>query len=73
MVFVKRGAGHEQLIARDEYEHLHPEDWEYLLQRCRSGDTVLRDRILEEIRRRLDTGPRCERAEDLHRRFQVAP
>jgi hypothetical protein len=73
MVFVRRGSGHERLIARDEYRFVHPEDWESLLARCREGDLLLRDGILEELRRRREEGPPSVRAETLRRRFEALP
>jgi hypothetical protein len=72
MVFVKSGAGHDDLVARDEYRRVHPEDWEHLLQRVEAGDAALREGILSEIRRRLSEGPACRRARDLLERFEAA-
>ena len=70
MVFVKRGAGHDDLITRDEYVHVHPEDWEYQIERCRDGDADLLAGILEDLRRRVGGEDRSTRAADLLARFE---
>jgi len=69
MVFVKRGAGYEDLIDREEYEFLNPEDWEYSLERCRRGDPLLAAGIRADLARRLAEAPPSRRARDLEGRF----
>ncbi|MBI3447803.1 MAG: hypothetical protein HY049_02610 [Acidobacteria bacterium] len=69
MVFVKRGAGADALIASEEYQFAHPEDTAYQIERCRGGDRALLDGILADLRRRVAAPPRSERAERLLAEF----
>lgn len=70
MVFVKRGGAHDDLIAEAEYEFLNPEDWEYLVDRCRRGEAVLAAGIRADLDRRLGESPPSARAEELAARFR---
>jgi hypothetical protein len=68
MIFLRRSADYEDVIARLEYRALHPDDWRYLYAGVLTGHLPAGP-ILEEIGRKLGEDPTCRRARELLRHF----
>ena len=64
MLLVRRTAERAALLAGTEYRAVHPEDWEWMLERA-AGDPGYRRAALADLDRRLTDEPPCSRAERL--------
>jgi hypothetical protein len=64
MIFARRGAGNDGLIARLEYRAVHPDDWRHLYAGVVIGRLPVAP-ILAEIRRKVREDPSCRRARTL--------
>jgi hypothetical protein len=70
MILVRRDAAHQDLIARQEYRALHPEDWRFQWAGALIGQ-VPAGPILADLERKLREDPHCARALELQKRFAM--
>jgi hypothetical protein len=68
MILVRRDAAHQDVIARQEYRALHPEDWRFQWAGALIGQ-VPAGPILADLERKLREDPHCARALELQKRF----
>jgi hypothetical protein len=68
MILVRRDQAHEDLIAKQEYRALHPEDWRFQWAGALIGQ-VPAGPILADLERKLREDPHCARALELQKRF----
>jgi hypothetical protein len=70
MILVRRDAAHQDVIARQEYRALHPEDWRFQWAGALIGQ-VPAGPILADLERKLREDPHCARALELQKRFAM--
>lgn len=70
MILVRRDAAHQDVIARQEYRALHPEDWRFQWAGALIGQ-VPAGPILADLERKLREDPLCARALEIQKRFAM--
>jgi hypothetical protein len=68
MIFLRRSPEHESVIARLEYQAVHPDDWQHQFAGVFWRQIPLQP-ILNDLERKLQDDPDCVRARGLYQRF----
>ncbi len=69
MVFFKRNESSREAIERHEYRYINPEDWSYILERCKE-DPILKKNVVLEIERRMLEKPFSRKAAEILTKFR---